>query len=182
MTELCSSETVDYICPKIGKDGSIYYIKRPYKSDNDGNFWLDFLLFPVRIIKAIGGFLNAFSIMFGGESLSSDGKSFHNPLKAKQKDDKELFIAGNIINAEKSEKENRRHGDKNPGIIPHSWQLVRRNHLGEEEIVRSGVMDYAFMADGSLIVSDGKHLLKLSEGKEEILCKCRLAQNIVAIE
>lgn len=182
MTELCGAEDLDYICPRIGKDGAIYYIKRPYKSGDDGNFWLDFLLFPVRIIKAIGGFLNAFSIMFGGESLSSDGKSFHNPLKAKQKDDKELFIAGNVINAEKSEKENRKHGDKNPGIIPHSWQLVRRNHLGEEEVVRKGVMDYSFTADGSLIVSDGKHLLKLSEGKEEILCKCRLAQNIVAIE
>ena len=182
MTELCSSEDIDYIGPKIGKDGALYYIKRPYKSGDDGNFWLDFLLFPVRIIKAIGGFLNAFSIMFGGESLSSDGKSFHNPLKAKQKDDKELFIAGNVINAEKTEKANRKSGDKNPGIIPHSWQLVRRNHLGEEEIVRHGVMDYSFTADGSLIVSDGKHLLKLSEGKEEILCKCRLAQNIVAIE
>ncbi len=182
LTELCSSEELDYICPRIGKDGVLYYIKRPYKSGNDGNFWLDLLLFPVRIIKAIGGFLNMFSIMFGGESLSSDGKGFHNPLKAKQKDNKELFIAGNIVNAEKAEKENRKHGDKNPGIIPRSWQLVRRNSLGEEELVRCGVMDYTFTADGSLIVSDGKHLIRLPDGKEEIICKCSLAQNIVAIE
>ncbi len=180
MDEICSDENTDFFCPKTDVDGNLYYIKRPYKTDDSGNSWLDLLLFPVRIIKAIGGFLNAFSILFGGESLSSDGKGFNNPLKAKQKDEKELLIAGNIINAEKIEKENSRKGDKNAGIIPHSWQLVKRFPSGDEEIIRKGVLDYEVCDNGNIVISDGKHIIMMSpNGEEKLIGKCRLAQNVI---
>ena len=84
-----------------------------------------------------------------------------------------MFIDGNLINAERELKNNAKRGDKNPGIIPRSWELRRLATNGEDSLVRAGVT--AFRVDeatGDILFSNGSAVLKLDKnGKEERIVK-----------
>lgn len=139
MDTIIESDKYDYTYPQTDDNGTIYCIRRPYKEKVEKtNILIDVLLFPVRIIKAILGFLNVFSILFGGESLNSANKD-SGQYKLKQKSQKDLVFENNIINAEKNLKTNKNSGDKYPGLIPRSWQLIKINSDNSEEVIKSGV-------------------------------------------
>lgn len=181
MEELFSDDKYDFLKPKNDAKGNFYYIKQPYKAPQEESpLWKDVLLFPVRLLKAVAGFLNAFSVLFGGESLRS-GKKQGN-VKTKQKSNKELYFEGRLIEAEKNEKENSAKGEKNPGILPFNRVLVRVGENGEESVLKRGVLDYAVLGDGSIICSNGKALLRISGGEEEVIAKAKFAHSICVIE
>lgn len=179
--DVLESDKSDFLRPRDDENGNLYYIKRPYgtKSSNT-DILIDILMFPIRIIKGIGGFLNAFTTLFGGESLRTN--SANRAEKAKQKSEKELFIDGNKINAEKAIKENAQRGEKYPGIIPHSWELIKKTPDGTETVIYRGVLDYALCKDSSVIVSNGRALLRCTaDGNQELIGKCRLATDIALL-
>jgi len=179
--ELYSDEDYDFLKPKNNSHGNLYYIKQPYKAPQEKDpLWKDILLFPFRILKAIGGFLNAFSVIFGGESLQSGKK--HGDVKTKQKSDKELYLEGKLLEAEKNEKENSAKGDKNPGILPVNRVLVRTEADGKETVIKRGVLDYTVLDNGDIICSNGKALIRIGEGGEEIIAKAKLAHSICVIK
>ncbi|MCL2509265.1 MAG: hypothetical protein FWF05_08830 [Oscillospiraceae bacterium] len=181
MDELLASDKFDYIAPKEDRDGNLFFIKRPCQNAlNNGNILMDILLFPVRIIKAVGGWLNFFSIAFGGESLRSGrpGKD----VKAKQKSEKELFIDGNIIHARQALKENQRRGEKFPGMIPHSWELIRSDKNGNQVCLKKGVVDYAVCENGDVVYSNGSAVIRLfADGGEQLIEKCQMANHLVEV-
>ena len=80
-----------------------------------------------------------------------------------------MYIDGNLINAEKELRANAKKGDKNPGIIPRSWELRRLDSSGNDTLIKRGVS--AFRVDetmGDILLSNGSHILKLDKnGKEE---------------
>ncbi len=157
-TTLLEEDGFDFIRPLATSDGSLYYIKRPYQSSerSQKGCLSDILLFPVRIVKALFGFLSFFSIKYSGSPLSSGGS------KAKQRDERQLFIDGNMIDAERELKANR--NDPNPGVIPKSWELRRRQPDGRDELICGGVRCYTLEEDGCVVYSNGKHIIKLTEG------------------
>lgn len=163
--EIAADPAFDHVKPREGEDGCLYYIRRPYKADapKRGSCLLDLLLLPVRLISALFGFLNIFSMMYSGKTLRTGGAA------SKQKSEAELYIEGNLIDAEKSLKQTA--NEKNPGIIPPSWELIRRYPDGKTETVRRGVM--AFALDGEdIYISNGLHILRRSpDGAEEKLFK-----------
>ena len=180
MDELLASDKFDYIAPGEDHDGNILFIKRPYRNgaDKNGNILLDIVMFPVRIVKAIGGLLNFFSIMFGGESLRS-GQSGKD-TKVKQMNEKDLFFDNNVIHTEETLKENQRRGEKFPGIIPHSWELIRMEKDGAQTCLKKGVMDYTVCENGDIVYSNGSAVIRLScDGSEQLIEKCRMANNLV---
>lgn len=180
MEELFADENYDYLRPQNDSDGNFYYIKQPYKIKEDKEpLWKDILLFPVRIIKALAGLLNVFSIIFGGESLRG-GKKRNGNAKIKEKSERELFFEGRILEAKKNEKENASKGEKNPGILPYSRVLVKND--GSETVIKRGVLDYKVLSDGSIVCSDGKHLLHIKDGEETVLAKTKLARSLCVIE
>ena len=178
MSEIVADEAYDYLHPREDKNGVLYYIRQPYggeKPDN-GITFKDVLLFPVRIIKGIFGFLNMFTILFGGESLKSGGAS--NGAKFKQRSEKDLIIEGNVINAEKLDKINDADNDKFSGIMPMSRVLIKRLADGSEEIIKKGVLDYT-LCDRDVIISNGRHIIRISpDGTETHITKAKLAMNI----
>lgn len=177
MEELFADEKYDFLRPSNDSSGNFYCIRQPYKVPEEKNpLWKDVLLFPVRIIKALLGFLNAFSVLFGGESLRSGRKQ--GDVKTKEKSDRELFFEGRLLEAEKNEKENTAKGEKNPGIFPLSRVLVRIAPDGTETVLKRGVMDYAVLPDGSIICSNGRSLLHITDSGEELIAKAKMAQNI----
>lgn len=179
--EIFSDEDTDYLKPRNDSYGNFYYIKQPYKvPETKEPLWKDILLFPIRIIKALVGFLNAFSVLFGGGSLRS-GNQQRGDIKSKQKSDKELYFEGRLLEAEKNEKANAAKGDENPGIFPVSRVLVKVGSDGKETVVKRGVLDYLVLDDGGVICSNGRSLIHIKDGKEELLVKAKLAHSICAL-
>ncbi len=188
METILEDERFDYLSVKEDAQGNLWYIRQPYKaSEEDERNSLkgvckDVVLFPYRIVKGIFGFLNAFTTLFGGEALRSGGKQ-HSDVKSKQKSDKELFFEGNLIKAEKNLKENTRKGENYPGILPRSRVLIRRTPDGTEEIIAKGVLDYTLRQDGSVVYSNGSHILhRTAEGNTENLVKEKLASRLQVVE
>lgn len=178
MTEITADEAYDYLHPKEDRNGVLYYIRQPYGGEqpDSGITFRDVLLFPVRIIKGIFGFLNFFTTIFGGESLKSGGAA--NGVKYKQRSEKDMIIEGNVINAEKLDKINEANGDKLSGIMPLSRVLIRRLADGSEEIIKKGVLDYT-LYDKDIIFSNGRHIFRIGpDGTETHITKAKLAMNI----
>lgn len=174
LSELVSDDEFDYIKPSDDSEGNLYYIKRQYECyKKESNLFYDILMFPVRIIKAIGGFLSVFSMAFGGEPLRTGGR---NPAKNKSKDERELFVEGNLIRASRKQEQT---GDE--GIIPSGWELIKRSG-GTETVLKRGVMDYRITDDGDIVYSNGTALRILKkDGKDEKLCKLSLANTITLL-
>ena len=119
-------------------------------------------MLPFRLLSALFNFLNVFSAKYSGKTLSRSGD-------VKNRDENKLFIDGNLINAEEELKANRSRGDKNPGIIPSSWELRRLDANGNDTLVRKGVVAYRVdEKTGDILISNGSAILSVSsDGKEE---------------
>ena len=163
LTEILSDDGYNFTHPYSAPDGSLYYIRKPYKNASGGKSLgclADLFMMPIRLFQALFGFLNVFSAKYSGKTLSRSD--------VKKKNDSELFIDGNLINAERELKENARRGDKNPGIIPRSWELHRRDNSGRDTVVRAGVTAYKILDNGDILISNGSHVILIDKnGREE---------------
>ena len=166
ITEIAEDPRYNYVKPQVAEDGSLYYIRRPYteaKGTARGSCLLDLLLLPVHLLRALFGFLTIFTMKYSGTTLRSGGSA------AKKKSEADLYIEGNLINAAESLRQNG--GEDYPGIIPRSWELIRRTPDGREEVVRRGVLSFCLDGEG-FYFSNGSYVLYHSpDGKEEKITK-----------
>ena len=168
----------DFIKPQLDLEGNLYFIQKPYRPLANNSFsFANALLAPVKIIKALIGWLDFFTTRYAGESLKTNGA---NPAKMKQKSEEEIFIEGNLINAQKTLTENQKSGEKFPGIAPKNWELMKMNKSGDVTSVKKGVLSYRLSEDGELFYSNGKHLIKSSPlNGEELICESDLISKII---
>lgn len=167
----------DFLKPQTDAQGNLYVLRRPYKQKTDSLAVLkDLILAPVRIIKAIIGWLDFFTQRYSGQSLKTTSGA--NPAKARQKTQEELFVEGNLINAQKTRQQNSKTGEKYPGIIPRSWELIKLTPAGEVVVVKKGVLSYT-LKDGSIVYSNGGYLLQLAaDGSEQLLAEGHLISKL----
>ena len=78
------------------------------------------------------------------------------PQKAPKK-----FLSTTISSIQKTLKENETKGEKYPGIIPRSWELTKLSASGDMTCVKRGVLAFDIDANGHIIYSNGKHLIKI---------------------
>ena len=161
--EVLRDEKWSFVKPKLAQNGDLYCIKRPTKEKRGGNPLVEMLLIPVRIFQAIVMFVQFFVIAFTGKSLTSDGD---NPTKGREQNSRKLYVDGNLIEAEKELKRNKKTKDKEYGFIPASWKLVKISG-GKEETVKSGICDFALCKDGGLYCTNGRHIFYIKDGKTE---------------
>ena len=166
LTEVYAQPGRDCISPPEGEDGSLWFLRRPRREEQEGNTLADIAAAPGKVVRAMGGWLDLFTRRYAGESLRSGGG------KAKQKPERDLIIEGNLINAQRALEENQSQGEAYPGIIPRSWELVRLAPGGENpEVVQKGVLAYA-LAPGGYVFSNGRHILRATgTGKPELLAE-----------
>lgn len=167
MDELLCDDRYDYTHPQSTRDGSLYYIRKPYKQEKNGGSGLgcllDALLFPFRLVGALFGFLNVFSAKYSGKTLT-------NSAGTKQRDEQQMIIDGNLINAEKELRANKSRGEENPGIIPHTWELHRRSADGSDTLIKRGAAAFRVLKNGDILVSNGSAILRIgADGREEKL-------------
>ena len=177
LREILADDAYDFTHPASTSDGSLYYIRKPYRQNNGGSGLLgcltDIFMLPVRLFGALFGFLNVFSAKYSGKTLSRGD--------VKNRDSEKMFIDGNLINAEKELENNRKRGDENPGIIPRSWELHRLAPDGSDTLIRGGVTAYRVdEQSGDILISNGSGILRISpDGKEE---KIISAEKVVYIK
>ncbi len=172
--------------PKFAENGDLYYIRRPNRPEKHGNLFVDILLFPFRILKAIFGFLQAFVMIFGHTSLSSQTEGGDNPARGKKTDARKLWLDGAMIEADREYKRNARKAKGEAGFIPMSWKLVRRTEKGEET-VKNGVCDFALCRDGGIYCTNGRHIFYVKDGKSRKIadaerCLCVATETAAAPE
>lgn len=160
--EVLSSDKYSYLKPV--KFGDKLYVLRTPAKVKGANPVAEILLIPFRILQAIANFINAFVHMFTGKSLVSGGE---NPAKSREYDSRKEFVKGNIINAEKELKRNRRKKESDYGFIPLSWQLIEANGGA---VIKSGIGDFDILSDGTIIATNGKHIFAVKDGKCKKLC------------
>lgn len=167
---IASNPKFDFFKPKMDGLGNLYFIKRPYSRDGSHQSPLttfkDIIFAPFKIIRAIVGWLDFFTQRYTGESLKTT--SGNNPAKSQQKSEEELFVEGNLIKAQQNLERNQKAGEKYPGMIPNSWELIKMTASGEMIVLKKGVMSFA-LKDNSIFYSNGKYLVEIDQNNNETL-------------
>lgn len=179
IVDLLTDPAYSFVRPQCDGEGNIYYIKKPFRSDEGkkkGGCLVDLLLAPFRLIRAIVGFFNIFTVKYSGKNLTAAGGN----SKAKKKDEEKIFIDGNLIAAEKERRENQSKGDAYPGIIPRSFELRCLRADGEDRLIRKGVLSYRLCDEGVLYSNGSYVLLRRPDGSEEKLIKADKVTFILA--
>ncbi|MBI3649727.1 MAG: hypothetical protein HY231_01625 [Acidobacteria bacterium] len=154
MTCLAEDEKYDLLGPRITGDGTLYYIRRPYRSRevklNAWRLMLDLLLLPLRLLYAIFQFLNFFTTRYTGKPLTSAGGA-----KQREMDVQQMMVWGNLIQAQKDARHNE---DDAPDLVPKSWELVCQHPNGSLEVLQKGILAFDLCRDGTIIYSNGSSI------------------------
>ncbi len=166
-----------YIKPGQAKDGALYCIRRPNREKRSGNPFLEILLIPVRIVQALVMFVQFFVTVFTGKGLTSETTGGVNPAKGRDNDRKKLYVDGNLIEAEKELKRNKKFKDREYGFIPLTWKLVRLEN-GSATVLESGVCDFALCSDGGIYTTNGRHIYYCKDGKSRKVLDTQMCLSI----
>lgn len=176
--EILSSPDRSYERPYESGNGDLYFIEKPVKEKKEysvGRTLLDILLLPWRLLKAVYCFLETFTMLFTGKGFSRHDP---NPAKNNDKNPQQIYVEGNLVNADREYKNNLRHKDAFAGIAPHAWVLKKKDAEGKETELCHGVIDYSVLSDGSVVYTNGKNVIVTDgKGKHEkiasaTLCTC----------
>ena len=178
VTTLAEDPKFDLLTPQFANDGSLYYIRRPYRDPNQPpSPWraaLDLVLLPFRLLYAIFQFLNFFTVRYTGNTLTTTGNA-----RQKHADLRKMMVWGNLLDADKAAD---RADDGTPALVPKNWELIRRKGA-TEEVIAKGVLCYDLYSDGSVLYSNGSGIYHLDQnGSVERLAKDALIEQVVAIE
>lgn len=176
ITTLAASAQHDLLGPRVAADGSLFYIRRPYRAATGATFWgatRDFLLFPVRLLHAVFSYLNFFATRYTGKPLTTAGGP-----EQKGADLRQMMVWGNLIHARDDAKD----GGDAPDLVPASWQLVRQRGSEAPEVVAKGVLAFDLDADGRPVYSNGSAVFaQAADGSRVTLLKQRGIEQLVVV-
>ena len=140
----------DFLAPQYDENGSLYCIRRRYEENANRVTLLsslkDLLFFPVRIVRAVVGYLNFFSMIYSKEPLITAGGN-----GKKGPDPKTVFLHGRMIDVDKQMKK----AEKGDGsLIPSDWELVRIAADGSMKVIAQGVASFD-LCGGEVVYSNG---------------------------
>ena len=170
----------DSIAPQMTADGTLYYIRRPYRSKKEMGplqlLW-DLILIPFRFLNAIYQWLNFFTLRFTGKPLRQSGE-VANPSNWLQ-----MMMAGNLSNAQR---EAMRHDGAldGEGLVPATWELVRRGVKGDTQVLATSVLAFDVSARGDRIVySNGNGIFAIDKaGKSSLLLEDAAISTVAIVE
>ena len=175
LTTLAEDQKFDFLNPRMTPDGTLFFIRRPYTGNASAgllDLLQDIVFFPFRLGRAFFGFLNIFSMMYSGKQLKTVKQH-----GAQQMDLPQMIVFGNLVKASQA-------GDANDGasLVPKSWQLIRRNPSGQEQILANSVLTFDLSQDGTVVYSNGKSICSLdAQGKATELARDVLIQQVVCL-
>lgn len=178
LEEVAAESGRDLLQPRAAADGMLYYIRKPYESGVPEisllNSMKDAALFPFRMARAVFQYFNIFSMMYTGKPLVT-GKG----AMQRRMDPRLMFIHGNLARAQMVQHQSQ---DEAPGLVPSSWELVRREPGGRAETIAKSVLTFDLAADGGVVHSDGTTItLSGPDGSSERLLEGELIEQVLAL-
>ncbi|MFT4551033.1 MAG: hypothetical protein ACI8XO_001208 [Verrucomicrobiales bacterium] len=182
---LLQDRQYDFLSPQVSGKGKLYCIRRPYKDVDKigfGKFARGWLGAPFRLVGAIGSWMNLFSVRYTGKPLNSAGGP-----PTESPDLRKMMMLGNVIDAEKVREEAARRGDKNPDLVPRSWQLIETSlenpSLAGARILAKGVIAYHIDDAGGIIYSNGSAIFRQGDGgKPELVAEAHNVQQLLSLD
>jgi hypothetical protein len=179
--EVLASEDYDYLQPQSRPDGSLYFVRRPYKLRHDRtSIWTDLqdiIYFPFRFARAVFYFLNFFSMMFSGRPLRTAG----GPERPDAPDTRLVMLWGQMIDTRKKMFD-RSSKDESAGIVPRDWELIHRTRDGQETVLQTGILAYNVDDAGNVVSTDGRRIfLQKPGGDAQELAKDRFIERVVLL-
>jgi hypothetical protein len=170
---LAADPDADLERPRLGADGTLYYLSRPHKGGRSSALGMvkDALLLPVRLLFAVFQYLNFFSARYTGKPLTTaDGP------QRKAGDLRRMLEWANLVDAQ------RQGTDDDTGGVPGSHRLVRRRAGGGPEVVASGVACFDLCADGSVLYATGSEIRRVTpDGRTEKVCPAEAVETVVVL-
>lgn len=159
---LASDPKYDLLTPKMAADGTLYYIRRPYRPLRQRvRPWQTFkeiLLMPLHLLTAIFEWLNFFTRRYTGKSLLAA----HQPQRVGSQ---KMVFLGRVVDVGTEVERNRRFGDADsPALVPRTWELVKQRPHQEPEIISHGVLAFDVGSDGSIVYSNGSAIYGMHPG------------------
>jgi hypothetical protein len=176
LTVILEDPRVDFLQPRIGANGFLYFIRRPYETSRYGmeNAVTDALMFPFRLLRAVFHFLNFFSLMYTRKPLITASGP------AVQADLKEILVKGKRLDAEAALRAGAQLNGV-PSLVPASWQLVCRSPQGEEHVLASHVASFDIASDGAILFSNGYGVFALDGANPpQVLLRDKLIADVIA--
>ncbi|MCR9198722.1 MAG: hypothetical protein NXI04_08770 [Planctomycetaceae bacterium] len=182
ITNLTEEDDFDLLQPRMLSDGSLLYIRRPYRSSHQKPPALletlqDIVYFPFRLARTAVYFFNFMSMAFSGKPLMTAGLQ---PQK-NQDQDPWLVLYGHTIDTRKAMANG---ADKDPDrpLVPKDWELIKRSADGRQSVLTSGVASFDADPDGRVVYSNGRGVYLLNEdGKSTMLGKGDLVQKVALL-
>ncbi len=151
MITLAEDPKSDLVAPQIGADGSLYYIRRPYKFKPQISLWYaitSIAQIPVKLVYAVVQFFNFFTQMYTGKPLLRGNQN-------QQIEPKSIKAWGEYLNPDLMKGQSFSEPDA-PSLVPASWQLIRQSlQGGEPDVLAQGVLSYDLSSDGSIVYTNG---------------------------
>jgi hypothetical protein len=173
---LVDDKAYDFIVPKVAADGTLYAIRRPVEKpvhERAGSALTDVLLMPFRLAKAVFGYLNFFSMIYGKEPLRSSGGPRTPEL---DQDVGRLWLHGRMIELAKV-RDDPKYGGK---LVPASWELVRRPPGRQWQIVAKHVAAFDLAPDGAVVHTNGYDVVAWRDGAVTALGRHELVEAVQA--
>lgn len=176
LTAVLEDPRWDFMQPRVGSNGFLYFIRRPYEAPRYGfgSMIVDTLLFPFRLLRAVFHYLNFFSLMYTRKPLTTASGP------AMEADLKNILIKGKRMDAEAALRSHARLSGV-PSLVPASWKLMCRSPEGQEYVLASSVASFDIAADDSLLFTNGYGVFALtSGGSPKVLLKEKLILDVIA--
>ena len=117
-------------------------------------------------------------MMFSGKPLAT---SVDGPQPGKRQDSSFLMLWGQMIDTKKALAEAKKNVDV--GLVPKTWELVRRDKNGAERTLATNVLAFDLTANGDVVYTNGAAIFLLSAGGERRqLCRGELIERVIAVE
>ena len=178
MDSLLDNAEWDYLAPRISEDRTLYAIRRPADKplhEKAGGAAKDALLMPLRLGKAVFGYLNVFSMLYGKEPLRSAGGPRTPEL---DQDLGSLWLHGRRIELSKVRTDPEYAGN----LVPASWKLIAqagRNAASEE--IASHVAQFDVLDNGALLYTNGYDIYHWQRGSARKLARRELVEGLLGL-
>lgn len=180
LTPVLEDPRYDLLLPQITAQGNLYYLRRPYKIPNavkPGQFLLDIVLAPFRLLYAIFQWLNFFTVAYTGKPLTAAGGPKRQGATMKQ-----MVLWGNVIQAEKDIRRKLGKDEEAPALVPKSWQLMCRTPDGKDNVLASSVLAYDIGDDGSIVYANGSAIYHMdARGVRTRICVDKQIAQVVLL-
>lgn len=176
LTTIVEDPRYDFMQPRVGTNGFLYFIRRPYEAPRYGiqHAVVDTLLFPFRMLRAFVHYLNFFSLMYTRKPLiTASGPPG-------QADLKDILIKGKRLDAQAALRSGQALNGV-PSLVPASWQLVCRSPQGDEQVLARNVASFDIAADGTLLFTNGYGVFAMDADRSpQVLLRDRLIADVIA--